>query len=1211
MVNRAVLKALCEQNDFELRCAQLADGTRLDGYVVVDPDSGGKSTVWCLFGTDVPLDPQPAPADLEPCSDPEKPCCEESQEWTYGLDNTGTRYNWDNVTYLIELSDGATLTFTQTATAGWTPQVQQWSTLIQAAADSAGLAWFVEPRFRFPADPSNLSGGGGFPGPPSVAVSQVLTSMAWRYVNIQICPGNPVPVNMTILEFPAEPGREGQILTTDGPVLGPIQRFYVCRDCGTEPVWYLADGVTLAEAGQIPDCPTFPCGTIQLFDDPPASACPSEFEEGCDNVGSTDPDDWVSITRRLIVCDADEPPIVEFYVADPDDPTALIEYTLVGQFVDCETGALIEVPVPDCTIEATLGRSECPDADDPRCVQFVEDTWLNRQIEAVTGECSVPADLEIDPDSGNVVIRSYASSYEGAHSFTGLGSAGISGGFGPPDDDWAIAGRDGVDGPSGGINTGSWGIDTSALPTDCDPVAVTLHVYAGAFDENDTPGGPIADVISDGNVWALEIGGTQIAPDSVTIGGISNYVPTTGIESNPADVVAGSTDIEAVYTLTAADIAAGVSVFHWIDNDANADNDTAWHYGNPAVNAIELIAEYAPDSPCFVTEPTPVLNVGIQCSTELDVNLTNETIQVEIVEPPEQPVCEVTYLAGCDDVNGDGTDIVVYRIPIVTCTLAGQIVSTEQQAPILEDGTEYTPVNPIDCDPSSFPDAEPIIMCDEGTGQTFTQFVTVIASDQVVIVNVLPDGTTPYVPVGPVSVGACTIPQPEPDVEACGTRCTISFDGRVVNGAGGFAGVVGVGAFPGGPVNGGANLVAALADIGLEASYLGFVSSDIQQVVIYSDINSVYLDDGTRIAPVCEDRQAMLVKVCNDEDPEPVDKEILLLCDEAGDPYVACYDKADPDNPPVVLDLLGEVQEVTCATQSVRCTGTTRLTNDGLVWVRLSANGVQVNTPADWATLTDAEQLQWVIDNVFTAQGFPGYYIDGSGRICGPNDPDPGTLSTLVGFSLSAQLWLQTSQTVCTGVELGDLSVCDDFTVQADPYCNTLPDDTSAQVTLVLVFNQDGEQVGRLLLDLDGNPVAEGELTPGLCPPNEPVEECVTAVGPAVVDITAGGTQTLLAGQRYTIFVTEDGFTLDGAPIPCGTVLHVPDCCGCTLDADITVGNTSGNDIQVTVIAEAQQTQMVSQKKLAAKQAASAEIVRAKAFVKKESKKVAEKVARA
>lgn len=288
------------------------------------------------------------------CPEKQKPDCVESQEWTYALDNTGTAFSEDN-TIRITLSDGTFFDFNQPPAAGWTPQMAIWGAEIQAAADAAGLAWFVETRFRNPSNPSDLSGGGGFSGPPSLSVSLALTSMAWRYVNIQICPGQPTPVAAEIIDS-SNPARIGFDLTTDGPVKGPLQRFFVCRECGENPVWYLEDGVTEAAAGQIPDCYE-PCGTLALVDAPPESDCEFQTLIGCDNNNSTLTIDFIpDITRRAKICNGEQIS-VDYFQADPLDPNALIPYTLVGIFVDCATGEPVPLPEQPC---AEFNTIECP-----------------------------------------------------------------------------------------------------------------------------------------------------------------------------------------------------------------------------------------------------------------------------------------------------------------------------------------------------------------------------------------------------------------------------------------------------------------------------------------------------------------------------------------------------------------------------------------------------------------------------------------------------------------------------------------------------------------------------------------------------------------------------------------------------------------------------------------------------------------------------------
>lgn len=293
---------------------------------------------------------------LEDCPEGQSDCVE-SQEWTYALDNTGTLFSNDN-TIEISLSDGTSFTFNQPPAASWTPQMQIWGDEIQAAADAAGLAWFVETRYRYLSNPSNLSGLDGFSGPPSVAVALALTNMRYRYVNIQICPGQPTPVSARIIDS-SSASHVGYSLTTDGPVKGPIQKFFVCRSCGDEPVWYLDDGVTLAEAGQIPDC-WEPCGTLALTAQPPEGDCQFQTLIGCDNNNSTILADFTpNITRRAQVCNGEQI-AVDYFQEDPNDPNALIEYALVGTFVDCATGE--PEPLPDPI---------CPDLQDVECEPYV------------------------------------------------------------------------------------------------------------------------------------------------------------------------------------------------------------------------------------------------------------------------------------------------------------------------------------------------------------------------------------------------------------------------------------------------------------------------------------------------------------------------------------------------------------------------------------------------------------------------------------------------------------------------------------------------------------------------------------------------------------------------------------------------------------------------------------------------------------------------
>lgn len=299
--------------------------------------------------------------------------CVESQEWTYGIDNTGTRYN-DVATYEIFLSDGTKLDFSQDgASTSWTAQLTEWAANIQQAADDAGLVWFVEPRFIDNTEPTNLTGnspgaGGsasGLPGAPSQLVAQTLFDggMAWRYVNIQICPGQPVPTRAQRLTSNLY-GDTTYDLTTAGPVLGPVLEFKVCeihdKVDGIEQEWFIRDddakpdgfvGVFYREAsaGEIPNC-YFPCGFLSLQPSPPGRECTFFTDVACDNIGQTDQSQFVTnITRRTTYCPG-EAPKIDYLQPDPDEPSALIPYELIGSFVDCDTGEVVEPNKPPCEV---------------------------------------------------------------------------------------------------------------------------------------------------------------------------------------------------------------------------------------------------------------------------------------------------------------------------------------------------------------------------------------------------------------------------------------------------------------------------------------------------------------------------------------------------------------------------------------------------------------------------------------------------------------------------------------------------------------------------------------------------------------------------------------------------------------------------------------------------------------------------------------------
>lgn len=277
--------------------------------------------------------------------------CVESQEWTYGVDNTGTRFN-DTATYEVLMSNGSSFTFEQTPTGNWSQQLQQWATAMQAQVDAKGLLWDVEPRFVDNPNPPNIDGtingpGGtpsGLPGAPSSDLAERLIAggMAWRYVNIQICAGQPVPTRMRRIASVIY-GDDPYDLLTVGALLGPLRKFIGCFLCGEPPKFYEMDGVTEVEGGAVPRW-FDPCGTYLLMPSPPGPVCQFVTTVGCDN-GGADPN--AQITRTAKFCDGDQIS-VEYFSEDPTDPAALVEYTLVGDFVDCDDPTVVlDDPEPE------------------------------------------------------------------------------------------------------------------------------------------------------------------------------------------------------------------------------------------------------------------------------------------------------------------------------------------------------------------------------------------------------------------------------------------------------------------------------------------------------------------------------------------------------------------------------------------------------------------------------------------------------------------------------------------------------------------------------------------------------------------------------------------------------------------------------------------------------------------------------------------------
>lgn len=292
------------------------------------------------------------------------PVCYESQEYSYGADNTGTDYRWADATYKITLSDETCLTFTQSTASNdsWTAQLTEWSQTIQQVADDAGIVWLVEPRFVDNSNPTNIDGtvngpGGtpsGLPGAPSSVIAQALVDqgMSWRYVNFQICPGEPVPVKIELLEVTDQgsgrtPPSLPYTLNTTKAILGPKNKFKVCQECkeGGDQ-WFILEGLNQwkeAESGELPFCYE-PCGTLVNAPAPPENECSFSYDLGCDGSQATGIVQN-AVTRRTTSC-VGQSDVYDYFIQNPSDPLASVLYTLQEGFINCDSLEPIPVPPP-------------------------------------------------------------------------------------------------------------------------------------------------------------------------------------------------------------------------------------------------------------------------------------------------------------------------------------------------------------------------------------------------------------------------------------------------------------------------------------------------------------------------------------------------------------------------------------------------------------------------------------------------------------------------------------------------------------------------------------------------------------------------------------------------------------------------------------------------------------------------------------------------
>lgn len=231
-----------------------------------------------------------------------------------GLDNTFTRFTHTNQLFTVTFDNGDVDTFTVASATGWTDQVNQMATGLDSIMPWAQTV-----------DPFCTFGCGGLPSP-----FVQLNKMVARYVGFRVCPGDKVPVSV---EYTSD-----QVTKPKQLVIQYVETdtIYIdrCISCDGVEEWKV-DGQPYT-----PVC-AIPCG--DQFANTPLSKCEITYQDGCDNVNSTDQTDFVTIVRAITDCG--DGPEVSYLQEDADG--ALIDYTLVGDFVDCDTGEIVGEPKSD------------------------------------------------------------------------------------------------------------------------------------------------------------------------------------------------------------------------------------------------------------------------------------------------------------------------------------------------------------------------------------------------------------------------------------------------------------------------------------------------------------------------------------------------------------------------------------------------------------------------------------------------------------------------------------------------------------------------------------------------------------------------------------------------------------------------------------------------------------------------------------------------
>ena len=250
------------------------------------------------------------------------------------LDNTGTLFS-ETHTIEFDNSDGSTTQINVGPFASWSDQITGW-----AAAMDAAYAGTYDPRCT--------TGCGGLLPPPADAPAQ--PGIFARYVNGVHCPTDLViPVGATVVASD-NPKRIGRVLPLF-TVATPEYRGYRCVGCEDGYGELLFEDGTPVPAADLPVC-TFVCS--EAIPEPPSAVCATDTFQACDAVPQivddepvyplTQDDVVANVFVQVITCGGAQ--TVSTFTLDED--SNLVEYTIVGDLVDCVTLEPVTVAPPVC-----------------------------------------------------------------------------------------------------------------------------------------------------------------------------------------------------------------------------------------------------------------------------------------------------------------------------------------------------------------------------------------------------------------------------------------------------------------------------------------------------------------------------------------------------------------------------------------------------------------------------------------------------------------------------------------------------------------------------------------------------------------------------------------------------------------------------------------------------------------------------------------------